>query len=96
MDCRIAATLGSGLYSITLRLESRRSPALAFPIHKQVSALLFDIVQPDPTAFQGCVDLGLQATISVRNSVQEPHDESWTARRVEWIAVRCARIPGVR
>ena len=75
VDCRIAATLGSGLYSITLRLESRRSPALAFPIHKQVSALLFDIVQPDPAAFQGCVDLGLQATISVRNAVQEPHDE---------------------
>jgi len=75
VDCRIAATLGSGLYSITLRLESRRSPALAFPIHKQVSALLFDILQPDPAAFQGCVDLGLQATISVRNSVQEPHDE---------------------
>ena len=64
VDCRVAATIGSGLYSITLRLESRRSPALAFPIDKQVGALLFDIAQSDPAAFQGSVDLGLQATMS--------------------------------
>jgi lipopolysaccharide transport system ATP-binding protein len=63
LTCRIGATLGSGLYAITLRLESRRSPGLVFPIDKQVGALLLEIVQPDPSAFQGNVDLGLEAMI---------------------------------
>jgi lipopolysaccharide transport system ATP-binding protein len=75
VDCGISATLGTGFYSITLRLESRRSPVLQFPIHKQAGALLFDIVQPDPAAFQGCVDLGLRAAISVRDSTPSLHDE---------------------
>ena len=54
------ARLGEGPYSITLRLESRRSDQLLFPIDKQVSALVFDVVQPDRAAFRGVVDLGFR------------------------------------
>jgi lipopolysaccharide transport system ATP-binding protein len=52
--------LGAGPYSITLRLESRRSDQLLFPIDKQVSVLVFDVSQPDRAAFRGVVDLGFR------------------------------------
>jgi lipopolysaccharide transport system ATP-binding protein len=62
MRCRIGARLGAGPWSITLRLENRRSGQIAFPIDKQVGALVFDVEQPDRSAFFALVDLGLACT----------------------------------
>ena len=50
--------LGAGPYAVTLRLESRRSDLLVFPVDKQVRALVFTVAQPDRGAFLGQVDLG--------------------------------------
>ena len=61
--CGFGARLGTGPYSITLRLESRRSDQLLFPIDKQVRALVFDVAQPDRGAFRGTVDLGLRCAL---------------------------------
>ena len=60
LRCGFGTRLGVGPYSITLRLESRRSDQLLFPIDKQVSVLVFDVVQPDRAAFRGVVDLGFR------------------------------------
>jgi hypothetical protein len=57
--CGLHARLGAGPYSITLKLENRRSDQLAFPIDKQVGALVFDVAQPERGAYLGLVDLGL-------------------------------------
>ena len=57
LRCGFGTRLGAGPYSITLRLESRRSDQLLFPIDKQVSVLVFEVVQPDRGAFRGVVDL---------------------------------------
>ena len=60
LRCGLAARLGAGPWSITLRLESRRSGQLAFPIDKQVGALVFEIEQPDRDAYFALVDLHLR------------------------------------
>lgn len=59
LRCGLHARLGAGPYSITLRLENRRSGQLAFPIDKQVAALVFDVEQPDRGAYFALVDLRL-------------------------------------
>ena len=59
LRCALHARLGAGPWSITLRLENRRSGQLAFPIDKQVGALVFDIEQPDRGAYLALVDLSL-------------------------------------
>ena len=59
LRCGIHHRLGAGPWSITLRLENRRSGQLAFPIDKQVGALVFEIEQPDRGAYVALVDLGL-------------------------------------
>ncbi len=60
LRCSLGARVGAGPYSITLRLENRRSGQLAFPIDKQVGALVFEIAQPDRDAFIGYVDLSIK------------------------------------
>ena len=59
MRCGIHHRLGAGPWSITLRLENRRSGQLAFPIDKQVGALVFEVEQPDRGAYVALVDLKL-------------------------------------
>ena len=59
LRCALHARLGAGPWSITLRLENRRSGQLSFPIDKQVRALVFDIEQPDRGAYFALVDLKL-------------------------------------
>ncbi len=60
LRCGLDARLGAGPWSITLRLENRRSGQLAFPIDKQVGALVFEIEQPDRDAYFALVDLHLR------------------------------------
>jgi lipopolysaccharide transport system ATP-binding protein len=60
LRCGLAARLGAGPWSVTLRLENRRSGQLAFPIDKQVGALVFEIEQPDRDAYFALVDLHLR------------------------------------
>jgi hypothetical protein len=62
LQCRREARAGP--YSITLRLEDRRSGQVAFPIDKQVSALIFEITQPDRGAYLSFVDLKLACSTS--------------------------------
>jgi homopolymeric O-antigen transport system ATP-binding protein len=62
MRCRIGARLGAGAWSITLRLENRRSGQLAFAIDKQVGALVFEVEQPDRDTFFAFVDFKLSGT----------------------------------
>jgi len=57
MRCALHQRLGAGPWSITLRLENRRSGQLAFPIDKQVGALVFDVEQPERDAYFALVDL---------------------------------------
>ena len=59
LRCGIHHRLGAGPWSITLRLENRRSGQLAFPIDKQVGALVFEVEQPDRGAYVALVDLKL-------------------------------------
>jgi lipopolysaccharide transport system ATP-binding protein len=59
LRCALHSRLGAGPWSITLRLENRRSGQLSFPIDKQVGALVFDIEQPDRGAYFALVDLKL-------------------------------------
>ena len=59
LRCGLHHRLGAGPWSITLRLENRRSGQLAFPIDKQVGALVFDVEQPDRGAYVALVDLGV-------------------------------------
>ena len=59
LRCGIHQRLGAGPWSITLRLENRRSGQLAFPIDKQVGALIFEVEQPDRGAYVALVDLKL-------------------------------------
>jgi len=58
LRCGFGVRLGAGPYAVTLRLESRRSDLLVFPVDKQVRALVFTVAQPDRGAFLGQVDLG--------------------------------------
>jgi lipopolysaccharide transport system ATP-binding protein len=60
LRCGLDARLGAGPWSITLRLENRRSGQLSFPIDKQVGALVFEIEQPDRDAYFALVDLHLR------------------------------------
>ena len=60
LRCGLDARLGAGPWSITLRLENRRSSQLSFPIDKQVGALVFEIEQPDRDAYFALVDLHLR------------------------------------
>ncbi len=62
LRCGLDARLGAGPWSITLRLENRRSGQLSFPIDKQVGALVFEIEQPDRDAYFALVDLHLRCT----------------------------------
>ncbi len=62
LRCGLDARLGAGPWSITLRLENRRSGQLAFPIDKQVGALVFEVEQPDRDAYFALVDLHLRCT----------------------------------
>jgi lipopolysaccharide transport system ATP-binding protein len=72
-DGRVRATLrfgfrvplGAGSYSITLRLERRKSVHVMFPIDKQVSVLVFEVAQPEREAYLGTVDLGWRCTQKV-------------------------------
>jgi hypothetical protein len=59
LRCALHSRLGAGPWSITLRLENRRSGQLSFPIDKQVGALVFEIEQPDRGAYFALVDLKL-------------------------------------
>ncbi len=70
LRCGLGARLGAGPYSITLRLENRRSGQLAFPIDKQVGALVFEVAQPDREAFVGLVDLSIRCE-SIATSLGE-------------------------
>jgi lipopolysaccharide transport system ATP-binding protein len=63
LRCGFDVRLGAGPYSMTLKLENRRSDQVAFPIDKQASVLVFDVAQPDRGAFVGLVDIGLRCEV---------------------------------
>jgi len=68
-ECGFRVPLIHGLFSVTLRLESRKSPMIMFPIDKQVSALIFEVIQPDRGDVLGFVDLGIHAQIHAEEVV---------------------------
>ena len=79
MRCALRARLGAGAYSITLRLENRRSSNVSRSIDKQVRALVFEVVQPDRDAYLGMVDLGITG-VAIETSQAMPSPSAAASR----------------
>ena len=59
IHCTFPIIYGNGRYNITIKLESRSSDLLFFPIDKQVGILSFEVLRPS-IDFQGFIDLGIE------------------------------------
>jgi lipopolysaccharide transport system ATP-binding protein len=58
LTCSLPIIFGAGSYYITVKLETRSSEMVFFPIDKQVGVLSFDVTRPR-LSFLGSVDIGL-------------------------------------